>query len=99
MSMNVFADLGFPNPEEHLAKAKIVHLLDKTIKDKGLTHTEVAELWNLTQPNVASMLRGDFTGYSIDCLLTFANLLNRNIRIVIEVDDAPAAIREEALAA
>ncbi|MBT7955652.1 MAG: XRE family transcriptional regulator [Rhodospirillaceae bacterium] len=36
-SGNVFADLGFKNPEEEQAKAGLVRVLRKIIKDRGLT--------------------------------------------------------------
>lgn len=45
---NVFADLGFDNPEEMLAKARLVSEMQKAIKKKKLTQTEAAEMLCLT---------------------------------------------------
>ncbi len=34
-SGNVFADLGLPEPEETLAKARLADLIDATLQDRG----------------------------------------------------------------
>ncbi len=43
MSHNVFADMGLPNPEDELMKARLVHLLSKVIAEKRLTPEEAAQ--------------------------------------------------------
>ena len=43
-SGNVFADLGFENPEEELAKAKLVVALSQVIAQTGLTQSKVADI-------------------------------------------------------
>ena len=82
-SGNVFADLGFPDPEEHLAKAKLVRAIGITLKARGLTQTEAAELIGIDQPKVSKLLRGHYRGYSSDRLLHFLNLLGQDIVITI----------------
>lgn len=61
-SGNVFADLGFDNPEEMLAKARLVSEMQKAIKKKKLTQTEAAETLGLTQPKLSILLKGQFKG-------------------------------------
>ena len=34
-SGNVYADIGSPDAEEMLAKAKLVHAISKTLKERG----------------------------------------------------------------
>ena len=39
-SDNIFRDLGFPNPEEHLAKAHLALAITHAIEAQGLTQAE-----------------------------------------------------------
>ena len=41
-SGNVFKDLGYPNADEHLLKAKFAIVINNIIKEKNLTQTEAA---------------------------------------------------------
>lgn len=90
MSHNVFADLGVPDPETHLAKAKIVHRLSRIIADRGLTQTEAGARLGLSQPKVSALLNGQFRGYPVERLLRFVTALNHNVRITIEAEETEA---------
>ena len=87
MSLNVFADLGMPDPETHLAKAKIVQTLSHIIAAQRLTQTEAGARIGLTQPKVSPLLNGQFRDYSVERLLRFVNALHHNVRIVIESEE------------
>jgi len=39
-SGNIFKDLGFPNPDEELAKVKLASKINRLITDKGMTQKE-----------------------------------------------------------
>jgi predicted XRE-type DNA-binding protein len=67
-SGNVFADLGFENPEEELAKAKLVQAISKAIDSEALTKAEVAGVLGIGQPDLFNLLRGRTEGYSTDRL-------------------------------
>jgi len=56
-SGNVFADIGLPNPEEHLIKAKLVYKIDSLMKNRGLKQIEAAELFGVRQPDVSNAAR------------------------------------------
>ena len=56
-SGNVFADLGFPNPEEHLLKAELMIRIEQLIEKNGWTQAQAAERMNLDQPKVSRILR------------------------------------------
>lgn len=82
-SSNVFADLGFKNAEEMLAKARLVSEMQKAIKGKKLTQTAAAEILGLTQPKLSILLKGQFHGYSTDRLIRFLRILGKDIDIFI----------------
>jgi predicted XRE-type DNA-binding protein len=82
-SGNVYADLGFDNPEEMLAKAHLVSEMQKVIKQKKLTQTEAAEILGLTQPKLSVLLKGHFRGYSTDRLIRFLRILGQDVDIFI----------------
>lgn len=82
-SGNVYADLGFSNPEEMLAKAQLVSEIQKAIKKKKLTQIETAEMLGLTQPKLSVLLKGQFKGYSTDRLIRFLRILGQDIDIFV----------------
>ena len=55
---NVFADLGFDNPEEELLKAKLVRELRAIIKRRRLTQEKAAALMGVRQPDVSAIVTG-----------------------------------------
>jgi predicted XRE-type DNA-binding protein len=77
-SGNIFADLGVPNPEDALAKAEVVHRIDKIIKRKKLTQVKVAKILKIDQLKVAQLLRGYFQNYSLERLFCFLNDLDQD---------------------
>ena len=86
-SGNVFADIGLPNPEEHLIKAKLVYKIDSLMKNRGLKQIEAAELFGVRQPDVSKMLRGDFRQFSVERLLRFLVALGQDVEIIVKPQD------------
>ena len=82
-SGNVFADLGRPDAEAHLLKAKLVSRIDAIIRQRGLKQVEAAKLLGLSQPDVSRLLRGNFREYSVERLLRLLLVLGRDVQIVI----------------
>ena len=82
-SGNVFADLGHPDTEAHLLKAKLVSRIDEVIRQRGLKQVEAAKLLGLSQPDVSRLLRGNFREYSVERLLRLLLALGRDVQIVI----------------
>ncbi len=83
-STNVFADLGFANPEQALAKAELVSRISDIMKERHLTQREAAALFGIDQPNVSRLLRGQLSGFSYERLLKFLNALGCDIEIVVK---------------
>ena len=83
-SGNVFADIGLPNAEEHLIKAKLVIKIDALMKARRLKQSEAAELFGVKQPDVSKMLRGDFRQFSVERLMRFLVALGQDVEIVVK---------------
>ena len=82
-SGNVFADLGLSNPEDMLAKAKLVSRICQLIEERGLTQIEAAKILGLDQPRISALVRGKLSGFSTERLLRFLNDLGQEVRIII----------------
>jgi predicted XRE-type DNA-binding protein len=82
-SGNVFADLGFSNPDLALAKAELVQRIRELIEERKLTQVRAAELLGLDQPKVSAPVRGRVEGYSIDRLFKFLIALGQRVEITV----------------
>jgi len=82
-SGNVFADIGVPHAEEHLAKADLVIGIASIIRSKGLTQTAAARLIGVAQPDISRLMRGNFEGFSYERLFSMLNALGENVRVVV----------------
>ena len=98
-SGNVYADLGFPNAEEELAKAEIVRQISSILTQRRLTQAKAGELLHINQPKVSALLRGHTEGYSIERLLRFLLLLDRDVEIVVKPRDPNASAGQITVAA
>ena len=91
-SDNVFADLGLPNPDEHLAKAELASRIGEAIRQRRLTQAAAAELLGIDQPKISRLLRGYLTNFSTERLMHFLTLLGRDVEIVVK--PAPRSRRQ-----
>ena len=82
-SGNVFADLGLPDADTHLARAKLVSRIDDIVRERGMSESEAARLLGLSEPNVSRLLRGDFREYSLESVLRLLTVLGCDVDIVV----------------
>lgn len=82
-SGNVFEDLGFPDAEEHLEKAKLVLAIQRAIEEEGLSQADAAKRLGIDQPQVSRMLRGNFRGYSVHRLYKFLNTFGHDVVVTV----------------
>ena len=82
-SGNVFADLGLPNPDLALAKAKLVQRIRDLIAERKLTQVQAAKLLGLDQPKVSALVRGRVEGYSMDRLFRCLHALGQRVEIAV----------------
>ncbi|MGH9789506.1 MAG: helix-turn-helix domain-containing protein [Candidatus Acidiferrales bacterium] len=83
-SGNVFADLGFPQAEEMMAKAVLAHRISSILEERGLTQAEAARVLGVDQPKVSALRRGRLSGFSLERLLRFLLQLGRDVEIVVK---------------
>jgi predicted XRE-type DNA-binding protein len=68
---NVFTDLGFPNSEQELVKARLTVQIYQTIRDRKLTQTEAGRALGATQAQVSELMRCRPTVSSVGRLREF----------------------------
>lgn len=83
-SGNIFADIGVENPEEALVKAVLVTHIHDIIKKKKLTQKKAAELLGIDPPKVSALLCGKFSGFSLERLIRFLNILGTDVNINVK---------------
>jgi len=82
-SGNVFADLGLPNPEQELMKARLTLQIARIIKDRGLTQTEAAKILGIQQPHVSALARNRAGNFSVGRLMEFLTALGQDVEVVV----------------
>lgn len=82
-SGNVFADLGFPNSEQELVKAKLTVQIYRLLIDRGLTQSEAAKLLGTTQAQVSALMRCRPASVSVGRLMEFLATLGQDVEVTI----------------
>ena len=83
-SGNVYADLGFTDSAEMLAKAGLVAEIQRILTARKLTQAAAAEVLGIDQPKISMLLRGHFQGYSQERLIGFLTKLGQDVEIIIK---------------
>ena len=83
-SGNIFADLGLPDADEHMLKARVIMLIAAIIEQQGLSQTAAAARMGIKQPDVSKLLKGRFEGFSLERLLAFARHLGSDVEIRVK---------------
>ena len=94
-SGNVFADLGFEEPDEELARAELAHRIAAIIEDRGLTQVEAAAIMGVNQPKVSALVRGRLESFSLERLARYLIALGQDVEIVVRParDEAHLRVR------
>ncbi|HVI55250.1 MAG TPA: helix-turn-helix transcriptional regulator [Luteibacter sp.] len=84
-SGNVFADLGFSEPEAsvHKMRSELMIAIEKMIDDKHLSQTEAAQVLKVSQSRVSDLRRGKVEKFSLDMLVTFAARMGNKVRLTL----------------
>jgi predicted XRE-type DNA-binding protein len=86
---NVFADLGFPNPERELLKAKLTLQIYKLINTRNLTQAEAGKILGIKQPHVSALMRNRSGAFSVERLLEFLAALGQDVKITLKPARGP----------
>lgn len=82
-SANVFADLGFPDPELERFKATLMLQIYRIITQRKLTQAQAGKVLGIRQPNVSRLMRGSSGSYSVERLIEFLTALGHNVEVKI----------------
>ena len=82
-SGNVFADLGLPQPEQELLKARLTLHIYRLIKARDLTQAEAGKLLGIKQPHVSALMRNRSGIFSVERLLDFLTALGQDVEITV----------------
>jgi predicted XRE-type DNA-binding protein len=93
-TLNVLADLGFPDAQELTAKTILAKKINDILAARGLTQVEAAALLAMPQPKVSALRNYKLRGISLEQLLEALTALGQSVKIVIRPskDRAPARI-------
>src|SRR5580658_7825791 len=83
-SGNIFADLGFPRPEQELLKARLALEIYRIIRKRGLTQTEAAKILGVRQPHVSALMRNRGGTFSVERLMDFLTALGQDVEIYVK---------------
>ncbi len=89
---SVYEQLGYPDANEMLVKARLVSAIAEQIKCRHLVQTEAAALLGFSQPKLSNLLRDQFRGVSERKLMDCLTKLGRDIEIIVK--PAPRSRRE-----
>ena len=84
---NVFADLGYADPDTHLLKAELVREVMEAMRRRAMTQTDVAQATGLSQPEVSRLLKGQFREISVERIMKMLARLGCEIDIIVRSGD------------
>jgi predicted XRE-type DNA-binding protein len=82
-SGNVFADLGFAEPEEELTKAQLASHIRRLLERRRLSQTAAAALMGIDQPKVSALLNGRLANFSSERLMRLLTALGHDVEITV----------------
>jgi predicted XRE-type DNA-binding protein len=83
-SSNIFADLGFPHPEQELLKARLTLQIHRIIKARRLTQVRAGEILGIKQPHVSLLMRNRSGNFSVERLMDFLTALGHDVEIRVK---------------
>lgn len=87
-SGNVFADLGFPDSQQELLKARLTYEIYKIIEKRKLTQREAAQILGISQSYVSDLKRNRSGRFSVGKLLQFLNSLDMDVEVKLKKHSA-----------
>ncbi len=84
-SGNVFADLGFPDPQLERFKATLMLQIYRIITRRKLTQAQAGKVLGIMsrQPSVSRLMRGSSGSHSVERLMEFLTALGHDVEVTI----------------
>ncbi|HET8655987.1 MAG TPA: helix-turn-helix transcriptional regulator, partial [Longimicrobiaceae bacterium] len=82
-SGNVFADIGLPEAEEALAKARLAAAIVDALERRRLTPADAAAILGVDQPEVSLLMNGRLDELTLDRLVRHLITLGHDVEIVV----------------
>jgi predicted XRE-type DNA-binding protein len=82
-SGNIWADFGDPDADELLARAQLMSRVCSIIRERKLTQSQAARVLGTNQPTVSDLMRGKFSKFSLERLISFVMALGHNVEISV----------------
>jgi predicted XRE-type DNA-binding protein len=79
---NVFEQLGLPNSDERLRKARLMNVINAVVKRRGLSQKDAADATGLNQSDISRIQHGRGARYSTDRLLNILARLGIDVEII-----------------
>lgn len=81
---NVFADLGFPDPEIHFLKAQLMGYVQDSIRRRRLDQVKAARTMGVSAFELSEMLKGQFRETSIEQIIRLLNNFGCDVNLVVK---------------
>jgi predicted XRE-type DNA-binding protein len=81
---NIFADLGLPNPEQGLLKARLTLQIYRIVKARALTQAQAGAVLGIKQPHVSALMRNRAGNFSVGRLMEFLTALGQDVAITVK---------------
>ncbi len=82
-SGNIFEDIGLPNAEQELVKARLTLQIYSLIKERGLTQSETGKILGIKQPHVSELMRNRSGNFPVGRLMEFLTALDQDVEITL----------------
>jgi predicted XRE-type DNA-binding protein len=82
-SGNIFADLGYADPEVHQMKVYLVLCIEEEIKRRELTQSDAGKLMGISQPKLSLLLKGQVSDCTIDRLIRYLSRLDQKVTLLV----------------
>lgn len=92
-SGNIFKDLGFPNAEEELLKARLGYEVYRILKQRYFSKEQAAKLLGIEVSKATALMNAEFD-FEIGDLFNFLNQLNISIDIYLKPCPSGAAYQQ-----
>jgi predicted XRE-type DNA-binding protein len=79
---NVFEQLGLPNSDERLRKARLMNVINAVVKRRGFSQKDAADATGLNQADISRIQHGRGARYSTDRLLNILARLGIDVEII-----------------